>query len=299
MMCEFDRIEIQVRGKILKIAHIDAEHATFLKDPVSVIARLKGSEAPPDIFTFLQGPPDTEPRFDYPRVWDNLAVLPVTSHKEWWEKQIGSVPRKKVRKAQRAGVEVREVAFDDDFIDALCVIYNESAIRQGRRFEHYGMTREKARAYAGTFLERSVFVGAFWGGQLIGFVKFVLGLDGQHACTFHVISLLKHRDKSPTNALISQAVESCAARGVNFLIYDHFAYGSKLADGLTEFKVANGFRRMDLPRYYVPMNRRGVVAMRLGLHLPWNERLPERVLTPLRALRTRWVAGRFGGTISK
>jgi hypothetical protein len=35
----------------------------------------------------------------------------------------------------------------------------------------------------------------------------------------HILSMIRHREKAPTNALIAQAVRSCAERGIPYLWY--------------------------------------------------------------------------------
>jgi len=73
----------------------------------------------------------------------------------------------------------------------------------------------------------------------------------------HIVSMLQYRDKAPTNALVAQAVRSCADRGISYLVYSKFAYGKKEKSSLSEFKERNAFERVDIPRYYVPMTRWG------------------------------------------
>jgi hypothetical protein len=100
--------------------------------------------------------------------------------------------------------------------------------------------------------------------------------------------MVRHRDLAPTNALIAHSVRACAERGIAYLVYQQYAYGKKQADGLTKFKEVNGFRRYDLPRYYVPMTALGRVAFRLGLHHRFVDRLPESVFNRLRDIRNTW-----------
>ncbi len=73
-----------------------------------------------------------------------------------------------------------------------------------------------------------------------------------------------------------------------YLTYESFQYGKKAGDSLTRFKENNGFARMDVPRYYVPLTRKGLVALRMGLHWSPKERMPEWIATPLRDLRRKW-----------
>jgi hypothetical protein len=76
-------------------------------------------------------------------------------------------------------------------------------------------------------MDTSIFIGAFFENELIGFVKLTTDQARHQASTMHIVAMVKHRDKSTTNALISQAVESCAALHIPYLVYSNFAYGKK------------------------------------------------------------------------
>ena len=66
-------------------------------------------------------------------------------------------------------------------------------------------------------------------------------------------------------------------------------------DGLGEFKRRCGFQRLDVPRYFVPLTRKGEIAIRFGLHLGAKRLLPPRVEESLKAMRGRLYAIRYGG----
>jgi len=117
----------------------------------------------------MQRLPDTTAKYRYPMEWDNFAALPISTFDHWWTKQIGFKARNKAKQAEKRGVTLREVTFDDGLIDGIREIYNESPIRQGKPFPHYGMSLDQIRHYAGTFLDQSVFIGAFLGNKLVGF----------------------------------------------------------------------------------------------------------------------------------
>lgn len=285
--------EIEVEGRLVRIARIHGEKFRCPADPPALIDALRDCGKRIDLFTFLQAVPDTVPKYTYPMEWDNLAVLPVSTFDHWFAHQIQSYARNRARQAGKRGVAVREVPFDDGLLEGICGIYNESPVRQGRRFPHYGMDREAAHRYAGTFLDRSIFIGAFVDGRMIGFIKLVTDETCTYACAIHVLSMLQHRDKSPTNALIAQAVRSCADRNISYLVYERFTYAKKAADGLTTFKEVNGFKRMDLPRYYIPLTRLGWLALRGGLHHRLAHHIPASVGNRLRAIRRAWYERRF------
>jgi hypothetical protein len=192
------------------------------------------------------------------------------------------------RQAEKKGVKLREIPFDDVLIEGIWRIYNECPIRQGKRFPHYGMPPEKVRPYAGTFLESSIFIGAFLDDVLIGFAKLTIDETQTQAGLMHILSMIEHRDKAPNNALVAQAVKFCADRHIPYLVYANFAYGNKQQDSLSDFKEHNGFQRVNVPRYYVPLTRTGELAFRMGLHHKLVERLPESVIAKLRDYRAGW-----------
>jgi hypothetical protein len=76
-------------------------------------------------------------------------------------------------------------------------------------------------------------------------------------------------------------------------VYANFAYGKKERSSLSDFKERNGFARVDLPRYYVPLNGIGWSAFRLGLHRRLVDRLPGALLAKYRDLRLSWYRYRF------
>src|ERR1700734_799923 len=258
--------KIEVRGQVLRIAAVDGDYFRFLEDPAAVIAGLRECGTRVDLFTFIQRLPETKPNYSYPVEWDNLAVLQVTTFDHWWTKVLGFKGRNKAKQAEKKGVVVREVPFDDPLVRGIWEIYNEAPVRQGRRFPHYGKSLEAVGAMSATFLDSSVFIGAFDGEKLIGFIKLTMNDARTQAGLMNILSLMSYRDKAPTNALVVQAVRSCADRGVIRLVYANFAYGKKSRSSLSDFKERNGFQRVDVPRYYVPLTRWGAVAFRLGLH---------------------------------
>ena len=285
---------IRIDGRILRIARLDGDKYTFPDDPEETIAAVRRLDARADLFTFLQRPDEPEPKYTYPMEWDNLAVLPVSTFENWFKNQVKSTVRNRSRQAEKRGAVVREVPFDDGLLRGIVAIHNECPIRQGRRFPHYGMDVEGARRYAGTFLDRTIFIGASVGDDLIGFAKLTVDETGIHACIVNILSMVKHREKAPTNALIAQAVRSCASRGIRYLVYENFSYGKKAGDSLSHFKETNGFRQVNLPRYYVPLTAFGGLAYRLGLHRRVAEYCPEFVMSRLRSLRTAWLTLRLG-----
>jgi hypothetical protein len=285
--------EIRVEGLLCRIARLDADKYQFLEDPEPTLNGLRESRSRIDIFTFLQELPETAPKYAYPMEWDNLAVLPVSTFDEWWNKQIGFKARNKAKQAQKKGVVVREAVFDEDLVRGIWEIYNETPVRQGRRFPHFGKTLDEVRKMSATFPESSIFIGAYLGDKLIGFIKLTTDDKRTQAGIMHIVSLISQRDKAPTNALVVQAVRSCSDRKISRLVYSHFAYGTKQTSTLSDFKERNGFQRIDLPRYYVPLTRVGSIALRLGLHRKFVDLIPGPMLAKVRDMRDSWYNRRF------
>ena len=241
-----------------------------------------------DLFSFAQRLPETKQIYPYPMEWDNYAVLPISTFENWWTHQIGFKARNKAKQAEKRGVSLREVPFDEALVKGIWEIYNECPIRQRRRFPHYGKDIETVHREEATFLDSSVFIGAYYEDQLVGFVKIVADETGTQAGLMNIVSMIRHRDKAPQNALLAQAVRACASRGIQFLVYSRFAYGKKQNDSLSDFKERNGFNRVDVPRYHVPLTRLGWLALRSGLHHRLAEHIPASLAAKLRDIRAAW-----------
>jgi len=280
--------QIRIEGRHVRVARLEADKYQFVDDPERMLEGLQRCGTRVDLFTFMQRPPETTPLYRYPMEWDNLAVLPVTTFEEWWNKQIGFKARNKAKQAEKKGVVIREVPFSDQLVKEIWAIYNETPVRQGRSFPHYGKDVDTVYAEEATFLESSVFLGAYLGERLIGFIKLVSDETGTQAGLMNIMSLIEQRDKAPTNALVAHAVKACAERGIRYLVYSNFAYGKKERDTLSDFKERNAFARMDLPRFYVPLTWRGQLYLRLGLHRRMVDLLPAPVAGRLREYRNAW-----------
>jgi hypothetical protein len=285
--------EVRVRGRWLRIARLEADKYQFIENPDALLNALRSCGTRIDLFTFMQKLPETSRKYPFYMEWDNFAALPVSTFDHWWNQQIGFKARNKAKQAQKKGVVVREVPFDRNLVKGIWEIYNECPVRQGKPFSHYGKELETVFNDEASFLDSSVFIGAFLGETLIGFVKMVCDETGTQAGLMNICSLIKERDKAPTNALVAQAVQSCANRGISYLVYSNFAYGNKQRSTLSDFKERNGFERIDVPRYYVPLTSAGSIALRLGMHHRLLSRIPEPVTAKLRELRETWYSRRF------
>ena len=285
--------DIKIKGRIVRIGRLAHEGFELLDDPETAVAELQKSPKGIDLFTFMPKLPHTEQKYNYAFELDNVAALPVTTYDQWWTKQIDGKTRNMVRRGEKKGVTLREVTFDDAFAKGIWEIYNETPVRQGRLFPHYGKDFETVRKMSATFMDSSIFIGAYIGEQLIGFLKLTSDESRSQTAVMHIISMIQHRDKAPTNALIAYGVRACAGRKIPYIVYSNFAYGNKQRDSLSDFKENNGFKRIDLPRYYVPLTAKGQLAFRLGLHRSLMDRIPESVTAKLREYRNRWYDRKF------
>jgi len=282
---EINGKRMTIEGKVLRIAKLDPwfqqEWFEDIENPEMLIDALQKSNDRPDILTFWQRLPDTEPKYSYPMELDSIAALPVKSYSFWWEKQIERKARNKVRKAQKNGVIVKPATFDDRFVHGITSIFNETPIRQGRHYLHYGKDFETVKRQFSRFLFREEIFGAYLGEELLGFI--MLADAGRYGWLGQIISKISYRDLAPTNALLAKAVERCAQKGLPYLVYALW-----LDDSLGDFKRSNGFQRFDLPRFFVPLTKKGKLALKLGLHRGWKEGVPKPIKKALRKLRRGW-----------
>lgn len=280
--------EIRVHGNLLRVAGLSADTYEFLDNPEAALEALRNLGERVDLFTFMQKLPDTTPKYSYPMEWDNLAVLSVSTFDQWWTKRINDKTRNMARRAGKKGVVIREVPLDEAYIEGVWAIYNECEFRQGKRFPHYGKDLVAVRNMMATFLDRSVFLGAYLENRMIGFARLHCDATRTQAGLSSILSLVEHRDKSPTNALVAEAVRHCATTGIPYLVYSRYSDGNKERDSLMDFKDHNGFERINLPRYYIPMSSLGRMALSTGLHKGLIRRIPEPILARLRTVRKAW-----------
>ncbi len=303
----FEYTEISLRGELVKRPSVTVESRTVLslgkwvrmasvhdevwlegdgvKDPEAAVARIKGV-LPADVFTFAQKLPGTEPKYKYRMEWDNVAAIALTTYTDWWENRIPQESRKNTRRAGRRGVTARVVNLDDEFVRGVTEIYNETPVRQGKPFPKYGQDFATVKRDISQLLDRSLFLGAYHGSELIGFIKLVF--IGKVASILSINSKNCHFDKRPTNVLMAKAVEIAVEKGMTHLIYGRYTYGNKAASPLTEFKRRNGFVQINLPRYYVPLSWRGKVILALNFHRGLVGMLPGPVVDFLVSARA-WV----------
>jgi hypothetical protein len=278
---------IDILGQRYTITHgvlrLEDEWYEDIANPAAVIESLQLRIHKPDLFTFWQRLPDTEPRFHYHTEWEELAVLPITSYDHWFKEQIKSRVRNQIRKAEKDGITVRETTYDDDFVRGMTAIFNEAPVRQGRPFWHYGKDFETVKQQFSRYIFREHMIAADYQGEMIGLV--MLGDAGRYGLTGQVLSALKHRDKATNNVLIAKTVEVCARLNLPHLCYLYWG-----DDSLAEFKRRCGFEPVRVPRYFVPLTTRGRLALQLGTHRGWKAMIPEGLKRKLKHWRSRWYA---------
>jgi len=272
-----DPKELVVTGKIVKIARPREEWYEDVEDPAALVREISKGKCEIDIFSFWQRLPETRPIYDYHMEWDSIAALPIKSFDHWWEKQINPKVRNMVRKASKRGIRVRMANFDDDFVKGMTDVFNETPIRQGKRFWHYGKDFSTIKREFSRNLHREDLIGAYFNDELVGFI--MLAYAGEYAVLGQIISKIKYRDKAPNNALISKAVEVCDQKEIPYLVYAKWDTGT-----LGDFKRYNGFQKIELPRYYLPLTITGRLALQASLHHGIRGLLPEGTKRKLKKL---------------
>ena len=286
---EVDGRTVIVTGRLPRVASIHDGAFTEgddISDPREFLTKLADSGIRADMFTFSQKIYEGQPKHPYPFEWDNAAVAPTSSYKDWWD-GLPQVVRKNVRRAIKRGVAVDVAAFDDDLVRGIKEIYDETPMRQGRRFWHYGKSLETVRANNSSYLDNSEFIAARCDGELIGFVKFVY-VD-KLAIIMQIVSKAAHYDKRPMNALIAKAIEVCHAKGVSFLVYSKFTTATRPAARSENSSGATVLCRWII-QYFVPLTLRGRIAFALKLHRGLVGVLPAGVTHFLLKVRSRLLA---------
>jgi hypothetical protein len=280
---------IVVTGRWIKMASIHDEEwmEQEIKQPDLCVATLKDTpllKRVADIFTFTQKPSSIGHKYSYPAELESIAAIQLSSFQEWWE-ALPQESRKNVRRSQKRGVVIKVSAFDDALIEGIIGINNDSPIRQGRRYTHFGKSFEQVKRDHQAFVERSDFICAYHEGEMIGFLKIVY--RGEVASILQLTPKASHSDKRPANAMLAKAIELSAARGIRCVTYGLFNYGNKGDTPIREFKKRNGFTEVLVPRYYVPLTPWGQLCVRFKLHRGLVGILPRTVLDFLVSTRAK------------
>ncbi len=80
--------ELRIRGRVLRIARLEADRYEYLDDPVAAIDELRTAAGRIDIFSFMQRLSEPLPKYPYRMELDNLAAVTVSTFDHWWNKQV-------------------------------------------------------------------------------------------------------------------------------------------------------------------------------------------------------------------
>jgi len=283
-----DDKEIKVTGKLVKIAELKEDWDEDIEDPEAFIKGLKSSGVKADIFTFIQRLPESRPKYNYQMEWDSIAAIPITTYENWIKKQIVQNSRKKIGLAQRKGIIIKLIDFNDELVKGILDIYHETPILQGKPNRQYNTNFETAKKLNASFLDRAQFIGAFYKDELIAYIKLVSA--GKFMRTMGILAKVSHRDKGPMNLLLAKAVEICVEKKMPYLIYSKFNYGKRGSQKLKDFKRNLGFESIILPRYYVPLTGWGIIILQLKLHREIVEYFPKKLIDIAINLRSNWYS---------
>ena len=275
-----------VSGDFIKTASLRQDKEEWLEDieePDEVIQALKAAPLKVDILRFWQRIPETETKYGYYKEWRYVAAIPVTEYKHWLQKQISPKARNKIKKSAKFGVVIEETELTDELVRGITDIFNQSPVRRGKRFWHYGKDFETVKKEMSLDLNESIFITAYYGKELIGFIKLLFA--DRYAMLTLILDKINHRDKAPMNGMIAKAVEICAQRKVPYIVYMMWRRG-----GHGDFQESNGFERIPVPEYFVPLTFKGAIALRLGLHRGVRGLMPEKFMPWLLALRAKWYS---------
>lgn len=239
-----------------------------------------------DIFTFIERTWCS--KIPNPPAWwikaeDNIGLLRVFSYEKWLKDIKKRTKHNMVRKAEKNGIQTVVVEPDEAFVKGAWKIYNETPIRQNRAFPHYGISMDAIRQWIFS-ASNSVFIGAYLQDELVGVVQLVQG--DNIAILSQLLSMQKHFDKAVNNALVAKAVEVCEKRGVKWLMYGRM---DTAHPSLDRFKKNNGFSKFPITRFYIPLTRKGKLAIKLGLHRDLKDVLPKSIRYTLLPLYC-WVS---------
>lgn len=290
-LLEFAGRTIECGGRWPRVARFRDE--PWLEPPAPAPGEIEravlGSTLGADLLTVAQDVADPAPRHAFPLTWDSVAVADADDFGRWWQ-ALPQETRKHVRRGRKAGLVVRPVPFDDALVAGISRLYDETPVRQGRRFPHHGKPLATVRRENATYLARSHFLGAFLGEALVGFVKLVR--VGSSARIMQILAEEARRDTFAMHALLAASIELCPQVPARRLIYGQYVYGRKRGSSMTEFKRRNGFREVLVPRYHLPLTWRGRLALRAGLHRPAADRIPEPFISAFLRLRSLAVSPR-------
>lgn len=265
---------LRIRKRLfVRISHDNQEYEKNTPPNDEFVQKLR--EMGIDIYTFLERTwcCSLNPLNSWTKTDDNVAMLKITNLNAWFM-EVGKKTRNMVRRAEKSGVKVCVVELSPNLSEGIWKIYNETPIRQGRAFSHYGESLESV-ADNMALAKKTTFIGAYLDDELVGFIQIIYG--DSIAIISQILSMQRHWDKALNNALIAKAVEVCAENGNHWLMYGRIGNHPSL----DKFKESNGFKKYPIARYYVPITWKGKLAIRLGFHRELKDALPNFLKNPL------------------
>jgi hypothetical protein len=243
-----------------------------------------------DLFSFIQRTflGDKLRKYLFYSNFEPIGLLRLSSFDEWL-KLTKYNARRYIRKGAKLGVTAELANIDERFIRSALRIYNETPIRQGRKYSGYGLTIGDLKNKF-VNMENSEVLGAYFKNELIGLLWISYGHKVAAFRSF--LSLIKYRDKYPNNVLLAESVKRCCEKGFQFLTYGNMGY----LPNLDFFKSSHGFRIFLVPRYYVPLSTKGQLAIRLKVCRPLEHSFPRKLipaLLPLYNFVSKGIANRL------
>jgi len=257
-----------VRRKIFfTIARDSREYLQSIVPTEGLINELRRRHV--DIFSFLERRwccSLSKPSKSWTKSEDNIGLLHLTSYDDWW-KGIGKKTRNMIRKAEKMGVRTEIAKANDKLAEGIWKIFNETPIRQGRGFPHYGISLDVVKQNL-LFFPESAYIGAYFQGELVGFIHLVRG--DRLTVISQLLSLQTCWDKAVNNALMAKAIEFCACNHSEWIMYGRMGNHPTL----DSFKESNGFTKFQVTRYFLPLTTKGRLVIKLGLNRELKDSLP-------------------------
>jgi hypothetical protein len=302
-------VEIRVKGRWVRVPSLNVDGNTLYASGTWMrTARIRGEEMMEDevsnpgacieqlrrdgkadlradIFTFSQKLPSTQPKYRYPFEWESVAAIRLPGFDQWWT-GLPQETRKNVRRSAKRGVVVRTSEFDDQLIERIRGVNDESPLRQGMPNAYYGRSFDETKKLYGEFTGRCDFICAYHGDELIGFLHLVYRRD--IAAILNLTTKPSHFDKRPANSLMAEAVRICAAKNISHITYGLYNYGNKRDSPLREFKIRCGFEEILVPRYFVPLTWWGAVCVKMKLYRGLIGILPNSAIVAGLWVRSLW-----------
>ncbi len=261
---------VQQRKFFAKIGHLSKEYEKNVVPTDLLINKL--NEHNLDIFTFIERS-WCHKFLNIPKNWiqtkDNIAMLHLENYEDW-RKKIGKKTRNMIRKAKKSGLVNKISEPNGKLAEGIWKIYNETPIRQGRNFPHYGVTLKTVTRRISS-PKNSIFVGSYFEDELVGFVQLIIG--DKIAIISQILSKLAHWDKAVNNSLIATTIKICSNKNVKWIMYGRMGNHPSLDN----FKNNNGFMKYNIPRYYIPLTKKGKIISKLKLQKNIKDLLPHRL----------------------